>query len=146
MLIWTPMFVLTLLNGLAAEPSFSGVPRVRRIADALPAVPAQAPLEAVFSCYRRAHDDTRLDGRSIAALCQGAADAGPADCYIRAHRQTFLADEDAIALCRCAASIAPVDCFQTGRGSTTLDTDRILPLCAPVERFQLDETCTPPRR
>lgn len=116
------------------------------MADAVVPVQAEVPLGAVFSCYRRAYDDTRLDAGSIAGLCQGAVGAGPVDCYLRAHQQTFLSDEDAIALCRCTTSVAPADCFLYGRQTTPLGTEQILPLCAPVERFRLDETCTPPRR
>jgi hypothetical protein len=142
MLIRTPILALALLTGFTAEPSFDRVPRVRRLADAVQPAQAEAQLGAVFTCYRRAHDDTGLGEGSIVSLCRGAPNTGPVDCYIRAHQQTSLADEDAIALCRCTTSAAPVDCFQYGRQTTALDTEQILRLCAPVERFQLDETCT----
>jgi hypothetical protein len=154
MSIRSPLYALALLTGILALPGLFGAGRTS--AQAQPAAtvqPAQAeitperpPLEAVFACYRRAHDDTRLDGSAIADLCDGSAGAGPVDCYVAAHGRTGLSDADAIALCRCASSNEPVACFEYGRRTTTLDDGRILSLCAPAERFDLDQACMPPRR
>jgi hypothetical protein len=132
-----PLLALALLTGIGGLD--------RAVAATRP-VQEQAPLAAVFACYRRAYDGTRLDGTSIARLCQGASDASPADCFIAAHAGTRLADADAIALCRCAPSTEPVQCFSSGEAITLLDRTRVLTLCSPEQRFQLDAECRAPSR
>ncbi len=103
---------------------------------------AQTPSPVEPNCYAQARQRL-LDDATATRLCRGARTAAPADCLEAAEGKLLVRQAMRITLCRCAVSRQPVRCYDQTLRSSGLTPERVLAICSPSLRGNLDESCRP---